>query len=66
MKKTQPSFNNDLPTLDLLSVQLAAYVAGGNTGAIIDVTKTNTPSYATSAAESPAIPGGNGGRPPVG
>ena len=66
MKKTQPSFNNNLPTLDLLSLQLAASVAGGNTGAVIDVTKTTTSIYATSTAESPAIPGGNGGRPPAG
>lgn len=64
MKKTQPSFNNNLPKLDLLSLQLAASVAGGNSGAVIDVTETTTPIYATNTAESPAIPGGNGGRPP--
>lgn len=66
MKKTQPSFNNNLPTLDLLTVQLAASVAGGSAGTLIDTTKATTPIYATSTAESPAIPGGNGTRPPVG
>lgn len=66
MKKTQPSLNNNLPTLDLLSLQLAASVAGGNTGALIDATKGTTPIHATSTAESPAILGGNGGRPPAG
>ncbi len=64
MKKTQPLFTNNLPTLDLLTVQLAASVAGGNTGAVLDVTKAITPIYATSTAESQVIPGGNGGRPP--
>ncbi len=61
MKKTQPSFNNNLP---VLSVELAAAVAGGNTGATTDATKTNTPIYSTNNAEAPTIPGGNGGRPP--
>jgi hypothetical protein len=64
MKKTQPSFNNNLPALNVLSVELAAAVAGGNTGAATDVTKTTTPINSNSTAESPAIPGGNGGRPP--
>lgn len=66
MKKTQPSFTNNLPTLDLLSVQLAAAVAGGNTGAVIDVTKTTEAMQTTSSNDTSAIPSGSGSRPPVG
>lgn len=64
MKKTQPSLTNNLPTLDLLTVQLAASVAGGDTGAVIDVTKANEAMQATSTNETSTIPGGYGSRPP--
>jgi hypothetical protein len=64
MKKTQPSLNNNLPPLDLLTVQLAASVAGGNTGAVIDVTKTTEAMQATSSNDTSAIPDGYGSRPP--
>ena len=64
MKKTQPSFNNNLPKLDLLSLQLAASVAGGNSGAAKDVTKTNEAMQTTSTNETSSIPDGYGSRPP--
>ena len=66
MKKTQPSLNHNLPTLDLLSVQLVSSVAGGNTGAVIDVTKTTEAMQATSSNETFTILSGSGSRPPVG
>jgi len=64
MKKTQPSFNNNLPTLDLLSLQLVSSVAGGNTGAVIDVTKATEAMQTTSSNDASTVPGGYGSRPP--
>ena len=64
MKKTQPSFNNNLPALNVLSVELAAAVAGGNTGTATDVTKTTEAIKSTNTNDAPTIPGGYGSRPP--
>lgn len=64
MKKTQPSFNNNLPALNVLSVELAAAVAGGNTGAVTDVTKTTEAIQTTNSNDAPTIPSGYGSRPP--
>ena len=66
MKKTQPSLNHNLPVLNVLSLELAAAVAGGNTGAVIDVTKTTEAMQATSSNETFTILSGSGSRPPVG
>lgn len=66
MTKTQPSFNHNLQMLDLLSVQLVSSVSGGNTGAVIDVTKTTEAMQTTSFNDTSAIPSGSGSRPPVG
>lgn len=66
MKKTTPASTHEWQTLNLLNVDLAASISGGNTGPATDVTKTTMPVYSTSSSESPATPGGNGGRPPVG
>ena len=64
MKKTQSSLNHNLPALNVLSVELAAAVAGGNTGAVIDVTKTTDTMQTTSSNETSTIPSGYGSRPP--
>lgn len=66
MKKAQPSFNHNLPTLDLLTVQLAASVAGGNTTVVTDAAEATAPMQTTSSNETSTIPGGYGSRPPVG
>ncbi len=61
MKKTQPSFNHNLPTLDLLTVQL---VAGGNTTVVTDAAEATAPMQTTSSNETSTIPSGYGSRPP--
>jgi hypothetical protein len=63
MKKTQPAFNNNLQTLNLLSVQQASMIAGGSSKSEIDTSKSNTPVYATSSEPAATIPSSTG-RPP--
>ena len=54
-----------LISLPSLTIQQAAMISGGNSDTVVDTIKSTEPVY-TINNEEPPIPGGNGGRPPIG
>jgi hypothetical protein len=63
MKKTQPSLNNNWQAQNLLNVQQAAMIAGGDIKVNLVTSQPNLSVYA-STSESPATITSSTGRPP--